>query len=202
MSAWFTSMLAAAATVSNFAPASTPISQRYPGVSETSFIADNGERTMRLAIDVPASPRQVWRVFSTADGWKMLSVKTAYVDFREGGVIETSYRAGSPKGDPDNIKNQIIALVPDRLVVFRNVQAPRDFKDAALFARVTTTVSLEPLGRARSRVTISGDGYGPGADFQALYGKFLTGNAYTLVGLRDALAKARTSGATSSTGGH
>ena len=174
----------------NFAPATAPISQTYPGVSDTSFTAGNGDRTMRLTIDIPASPAQVWHVFSTADGWKMMSVKTAYVDFREGGVIRLNYREGSPKGDADNIENQIVAFVPERLLVFRNVHAPRGFKDGELFGRVTTVLAIEPLAGGGSRVTLSGDGYGPSTEFQALYGKFLTGNAYTLTSLRDALAKA------------
>jgi hypothetical protein len=72
-------------------------------------------------------------------------------------------------------------------MVFRNVQAPRDFKDPELFARVITTIAVEPLGPRRSLVTLWGDGYGPGAGFDELYGKFLTGNAFTLVKLREAL---------------
>jgi uncharacterized protein YndB with AHSA1/START domain len=180
---------ALAAEASHFTPTAEPISKTFPGVVDTSFVADNGDRTLRLAIETPANPERVWQVFTTADGWKALSVPTAYVDFREGGVIETSYRAGAPKGDPDNIKNQIIAYVPERLLVFHNVQAPRNFSGAALFARITTSIRIEPLDSGGSRVTISGDGYGPGAGFDDLYGKFLQGNAYTLAGLRDALAK-------------
>jgi len=179
-------LVSLAAVVALAAPPA-PVTRPVPGVSDTSFVADNGDRTMRLSIDMPVPPSRVWKALSTAEGWRALSVKTAYVDFREGGVIETSYRAGSPKGDPDNIKNQIIAYVPDRLLVFRNVQAPRDFKDAALFARVTTTIAIEALRSGGCRVTLSGDGYAAGPGFDALYGKFLGGNASTLVSLRDAL---------------
>jgi len=181
-------LLAGAASAAT--PAAFPTAKAYPGVSDTSFVADNGDRVMRLSIEAPADPAQVWHVFSTADGWRALGVKTAYVNFRQGGVIETSYKAGMPAGDPDNIKNQVVAFVPERLLVFRNVQAPRDFPNAALFARVTTTVLIEPLGPGRTRVTLSGDGYGAGTGFDDLYAKFLGGNAYTLAGLKEALAKA------------
>jgi uncharacterized protein YndB with AHSA1/START domain len=181
-------LLAAGATAAA-TPSSFPTAKTYPGVTDTSFTADNGERVMRLSIEVAAEPAQVWHVFSTAEGWRALGVKAAYVNFRQGGVIETSYKAGAPQGDPDNIKNQVVAFVPERLLVFRNVQAPRGFPNAALFARVTSVVLIEPLGPGRTRVTLSGDGYGAGAGFDDLYGKFLGGNAYTLVGLKDALAK-------------
>jgi uncharacterized protein YndB with AHSA1/START domain len=171
------------------APSAFPAAKTYPGVTDTSFTADDGERVMRLSIEVAADPARVWHVFSTADGWRALGVKTAYVDFRQGGVIETSYKAGTPKGDPDNIKNQVVAFAPERLLVFRNVQAPRSFPNAALFARVTSIVEIEPLAPGRSRVTLSGDGYGAGAGFDDLYAKFLGGNAYTLVEMKDVLEK-------------
>jgi uncharacterized protein YndB with AHSA1/START domain len=181
-------LLAGAATAAT--PPAFPVAKAYPGVTDTSFTADNGDRVMRLSIEVAADPAQIWHVFSTADGWRALGVKTAYVNFRQGGVVETSYKAGVPQGDPDNIKNQIVAFAPNQLLVFRNVQAPRDFPGAALFARVTTIVLIEPLGPGRTRVTLSGDGYGAGPGFDDLYAKFLGGNAYTLAGLKDALDKA------------
>jgi uncharacterized protein YndB with AHSA1/START domain len=180
-------LLAGAASAAG--PSSFPAAKTYPGVTDTSFVADNGDRVMRLSIEVAADPAQVWHVFSTTEGWRALGVKTAYVNFRPGGVIETSYKAGMPQGDPDNIKNQVVAFVPERLLVFRNVQAPRDFPNAVLFARVTTIVQIEPLTPGRTRVTLSGDGYGAGAGFDDLYAKFLGGNAYTLAGLKDVLAK-------------
>ena len=180
-------LLAGAASAAT--PPAFPAAKAYPGVTDSSFVADDGERVMRLSIEVAADPARVWRVFSTAEGWRALGVKTAYVNFRQGGVIETSYKAGAPKGDPDNIKNQVVAFVPNQLLVFRNVQAPRGFPNAALFARVTTIVEIEPLAPGRTRVTLSGDGYGAGPGFDDLYAKFLGGNAYTLAGLRDVLAR-------------
>jgi uncharacterized protein YndB with AHSA1/START domain len=182
-------LIAALAAAAILAGTTAPISQTYPGVSDTSFTAGNGDHTMRLSVDIAVDPPAVWHALSTADGWRALSVKTAYVDFRQGGEIETNYKAGSPKGSLDNIKNQIIAFAPDRLLVFRNVQAPRGFKDADLFGHIVTAIAIEPLGPGHSRVTLSEDGYAPTPGFDALYGKFLDGNAYTLAGLRDALAK-------------
>jgi len=181
-------LLAGAASAAT--PSGFPAAKAYPGVTDTSFVADNGDRVMRLSVEVAAGPAQVWRVFSTAGGWRALGVKTAYVNFRQGGVIETSYKAAAPQGDPDNIKNQVVAFIPERLLVFRNVQAPRGFPNAALFGRVTSIVLIEPLAPGRTRVTLSGDGYGAGPGFDDLYAKFLGGNAYTLVGLKDALAQA------------
>jgi uncharacterized protein YndB with AHSA1/START domain len=161
----------------------------FPGVADSSFTAASGERTMRLTTEIAAPPKAIWPLLSTAEGWKTWGVATAYIDFHDGGMIETSYTAGKPQGDRDNIKNAIIAIEPERMLVFRNVQAPRDFKDPELFAHVISTLRIEPLGPNRSRITYLGDGFDAGPGFDALYEKFLGGNAYTLVKLKEAAEK-------------
>lgn len=166
------------------------LAQQFPQVADSSFTTARGDRTMRLSVVIKADPTAIWHALSTAEGWTGWAVKTAYVDFREGGIIETSYRPGVARGDPDNIQNQIIAFVPERLLVFRNVQAPRDFKDAETFGRIVTSIALEPLADGATRVTISGAGYGQGEAFDRLYGQFAWGNSYSLVELKKALEAA------------
>ena len=166
------------------------VATAFAGVTDTSFVADNGDRTMRFETEIAAPAHDIWLALSTAEGWRRWAGKTAYVDFREGGAIETSYRPDAPRGDRDNIKNQIVAIVPDRLLVFRNVQAPTNFKDPELFARVTSILRIEPLGPRRSRVVYEGEGFGKGAGFDALYHQFAKGNAYTLSELRQAFPDA------------
>ena len=157
---------------------------KFPDVRDSSFVAANGERTMRQAIVVPADAHAVWLALSTADGWKGWAVATAYVDFREGGQIETNYQPERPQGDRDNIRNQIIAFVPDRMLVFRNVQAPTSFKNPEMFSQIVTTIRLEAIDATHTEVTISGAGYRAEPAFDDLYARFQWGNAYSLVELR------------------
>ncbi len=174
------------------APASA-IAQDFPQVANTSFVAANGEKTMRLSIVVNVPADKVWWALSTAEGWKSWTVGTAYVDFREGGQIETNYKPGQPQGGPDNIRNQIIAVDDGRLLVFRNVQAPRTFKHPEEFSRIITSIRLEPTktpgGLEATSVTISGAGYAPNPAYDELYGFFSKGNAFSLVELKDSLEK-------------
>jgi uncharacterized protein YndB with AHSA1/START domain len=181
---------APAASLAADPPADAPkaAAEEFPGVENTSFVAANGERTMRLSTLIKVPPARVWAALSSAEGWRSWAVKSAYVDFREGGQIETSYREAAPKGDPNNIRNQIIAIVPGRLLVFRNVQAPGGFKDADLFSRIITTIAIEAEGPG-TRVTISGAGYAQGPGYDALYKNFTWGNSYSLVALRKSLEK-------------
>jgi len=168
------------------APANDPT---VPSVRDSSFTAADGTRTMRLSLLIHRPPRRVWRAISTEQGWKSWGVQSAFVDFRQGGMIETSYRPDAPKGDRDNIRNLIIDFVPERLLVFRNVQAPRKFPaDTERFSRVITTIKLAPA-KSGTIVSISGAGYGADGEYQRLYEFFRRGNAYSLEQLRDTVER-------------
>ncbi len=165
--------------------------QSAKSVDDTSFAAADGTRTMQLSVDVPAPADKVWAKFSTVKGWTSWGVKTAFVDFRPGGVIETSYAAQKTRGDRDNIRNQIIDFAPQRMLVFRNIQAPRNFPvDAERFARIVSTLRLTPRG-SNTRVTLSGSGYGSAPEDRKLYDFFVRANAFALESLKSSFATAR-----------
>jgi len=67
-------------------------------------------------IDAPVA--EVWKVFSTSEGYKALGVALADVDFRVGGTIRSRYRADGVLGDDETIENQIMAYEPLRMVAF------------------------------------------------------------------------------------
>lgn len=156
----------------------------FPEVTDTSFVEANGDRTLQLRVDVPASAKDAFAAFATIDGWKAWAVPFAAGDARVGGVIETAYRLDARAGDRGNIKNQFIAWLPDRMLVFRNVQAPPDFPHPEHFGRVVSVVEFEPLGTASTRIVMSGVGYAPGPEFDALYKMFQGGNAWSLSKLK------------------
>ena len=58
----------------------------------------------------------------------------ASVDFRLGGTVETNYAATAHVGQADNIKNQVVAFIPGRMLALRNVQAPPSFPYPEEFA--------------------------------------------------------------------
>ncbi|MBK6336548.1 MAG: SRPBCC family protein [Betaproteobacteria bacterium] len=134
----------------------------FPDVVDSSFTEANGDRTLQLAIVVPASAKDAFAAFATAEGWKTWAVPFAVGEPRVGAVMETAYRLDAKPGDRGNIRNQFIAWLPERLVVFRNVQAPPDFPNPDLFAKVVSVVEFVPIGPASTRIVMSGVGYGPG----------------------------------------
>jgi hypothetical protein len=130
----------------------------YPNIDDTSFTEPNGDRVIRLSVEAAAPSEDVWRALTTADGWKSFSVAFAVVDMKVGGIIETSYNPKAQPGDPDNIKNEIVAYVPGRILV--------------------------PHGKDKTLVTLTAVGYRPGEAYDDLLKKFQWGDAYTLDKLR------------------
>lgn len=157
----------------------------FPKVEDTSGSEANGDRVIRLAVNVAASTNDVWRTFCTAEGWKSYAVAFAVVDMRIGGIIETSYKPDAKLGDPDNIKNQIVAYIPGRMLAIRCVQTPRDFKHKEEFFATATILEIAPRDGGGSRVTLTAVGFRPGEAYDELFKHFRWGDAYTLDKLRE-----------------
>jgi uncharacterized protein YndB with AHSA1/START domain len=174
-------VLAALALAGSAHAASVP---NRPDVIDSSTVGPSGERVMREEILIKAPRAEVWKAFATSEGWKSWAMPLAELDLRIGGHLEASYDPAAKVGDPNNIKHQILSYVPGRLLVFRNVQAPKGFPHADLFGRVTSVLILDDAGDGFTRVTEAGVGYGQGADWDELYGFFLPGNAYMLEKLK------------------
>jgi len=156
----------------------------FKDVANTSFVEPSGDRAIQLSIEVPANAHDTFAAFTTSEGFSSWAVPVARVEFRIGGYIEASYDPNAQLGDPGNIKNEIVAYVPDRLLVIHNIQAPPGFADPELFRKTVTVIEFTALEPARTRVTLTNAGYGSGERFDTLYKHFEWGDAYTLQELR------------------
>lgn len=187
-----TARFAAIVLAGTIAYASAAGAQALPvGVTEASSPTSDGERVLHLTADVPGDVARVWAAFATEDGFRAWAVPLARIDLRVGGEIESSYDPRVPLGSGRTIRNQIVALVPERLLVLRNVQAPPDAPfDAATFQQVQTAVVFEPLDAARTRVSVVAGGFRAGPEWDRVYRFFRAGNAYTLAELRRHLGAA------------
>lgn len=147
----------------------------------------DGTRTMVHSVVVRAPVEKLWAAFTTADGWRSWAVPFAVMDFRVGGVIETSYNPSAKRGDANNIQNKILAYIPKRMLAFQAVKAPTGFPGAELLPTLWSVAEFVPLKDNRTRVRLSGLGYGRDAGREQLFQFFKRGNAASLEALRDAL---------------
>jgi uncharacterized protein YndB with AHSA1/START domain len=168
---------------------STRATQRSK-VENASHTLPDGERILELGSVVPGALDEVWAAFTTSDGFGSWAAPVAEVDFRLGGVIESSYDLDAKIGDPGNIRNEILAYVPHRMIAFRNIQAPPGARfDVTTFQRLHTVVLFENAGANATKVTIVQPGYRPGDLYDSVYRHFEWGNRWSLEKLAERFEK-------------
>ena len=160
----------------------------YPNVADASTETAQ-QRVMRLSAVIAAPRATLWRSLTDAGELQRWNTPVAFVDLRPGGVMETSYDAKAQRGDPQNIKNEFVAVDPQRSVSFRNVQAPAGLPGRERFGHMVTTVTFEDAGAGATRVTLWQVGYGGGAQDKPLWDFFHSGNAYVLAAMDHAYGK-------------
>ncbi|HWF01861.1 MAG TPA: SRPBCC family protein [Caulobacteraceae bacterium] len=151
-----------------------------PHVVDSSFTTADGARDLQQSVVIEAPAHVLYQGYMDPKEFAKWNAPFSAVDLRVGGTFEAAYDATHKAGDPDNIKHRIITFLPDRLVVFQNIQAPKGLKGAQAFQRTVIVLQYEPLGPSRTRVTLSCTGWGQDADSEKLYGFFRAGNAYLL----------------------
>ena len=157
-----------------------------PTVSLVQGKAADGTRFYEDSLVIKAPAKTLWTAFTDETAYRAWAAPVSAVDFRLGGAIEASYDAKGHLGDPDNIKNAFIAYVPERLLVFQNVQAPAMLPGRAVYPKTVKVVAFDTLGPDETRITISGVGFGEGRDYDQLYAFFSAGDGELLKILRTA----------------
>ena len=152
--------------------------------------AADGTRYYEDSLVIHAPGATLWKAFTETATYKRWSVPVSAVDFRLGGAIEASYDPKGRLGDPQNIKNAFIGYLPERLLVFRNVQAPDGLPGHEIYGQTVKIVQFEPLSADVTRVTVSGVGFGDGKAFDPLYRFFVEADGEMLKALRTAFETA------------
>lgn len=156
-----------------------------PAVENLSTTQPDGGRTLELRVVVPASVPAVWEAVATVEGFRTWAAPVVGGEFRLGGAVEASYDFAAKLGDRENIRNQVVAIVPQRMLAIRNVQAPTKAPfDTAAFQSLHTVMFLEPRGADATAVTLVTPGVGGGPANDGVYRHFEWGNAYSLEMLR------------------
>jgi len=153
---------------------------KAPDVTDTSFVMADGQRTLQQSVVIDAPVATLWKAFVDPAQFRRWNAPVVAIDLRVGGMLEATYDQAKAIGDPDNIKNRIITYLPERLLVFQNVQAPRALPNADRFQRTVTVVQYEPLAAGRTRVTISCTGFAADPASTQIYDFFQSGDAELL----------------------
>ena len=129
---------------------------------------------------VQAPIEDVWKVWSTPEGWKILGLAKVDLDFRVGGLIRSHYKEDGVLGDPNTIQNRILAYEPPRMLAIRIDLPPKDFPFHDAWKSTWTVISLEAMDAGRTRLRIASLGFRDDEASRAMRSFFEQGNAWTL----------------------
>jgi uncharacterized protein YndB with AHSA1/START domain len=147
-------------------------------VKDTSFKDVAGHSVQQLETTIDAPVAKVWWALTTSEGFQSWAAPVAHVDLDNDGMIEASYLMTAKIGDPDNIRNRIVAYVPEHLLVLHNEHAPKNAPfSAEVFAKVRTVIELQDVGNGKTRVIETSVGYDDSPASQNVYSHFRSGNA-------------------------
>jgi uncharacterized protein YndB with AHSA1/START domain len=138
---------------------------------------------------VNAPIAEVWKVWSTSQGYRALGVALADVDLRLGGLIRSRYSADGVLGDEQTIENEILAYEPPRMIAIRIHKPPANFPFKEAWKRTWTVVTLTPLDGNRTLVRGASLGFGTDPESQAMRQFFERGNDETIKTLAAHFAK-------------
>ena len=140
----------------------------------------SGERVLCAEIVVGAQSDEVWALWADPEQLSTWLAPVAAIDMRAGGLMETSYNAAQPLGDPRNIVNRVVSVEPGQAFALQIERAPPGFPHADEARALLTTVAIESAGDGETRVRVQMRGFGDGAAHDALYAFFARGNGWTL----------------------
>ena len=129
-------------------------------------------------VNAPAA--EVWRIFTTSDGYLATGAAQADVRLEVGGEIRSHYDPKGKLGDAETIVNEILAYEPERMLAIRIKQAPASFPHRDAVAGTWTVIYFTPAGENMTQVRIVGLGYKDSPASQAMRKFFAEGNRWTL----------------------
>ncbi len=176
-------LLAAALSVAGVARADGSKAD-LAAVRDTSSVDQTGARLLQDTVTIHAPVHAVWRALTDQAAYRAWAAPVSFIDFRVGGAIEVSFDPKGKQGDAANLKQQITAYVPERMIAFHNLPAPVGPPGHAVYPELAIVMELRPVVGGDTEVVLSQVGYRQGKDFDALYGFFKSHNPEYLADLK------------------
>jgi uncharacterized protein YndB with AHSA1/START domain len=141
---------------------------------------------------VDAPVEEVWEIFATSEGYKVLGPALAEVDLRIGGKVRSRYRADGTLGDAETIENTILAYEPPTMMATRITKTPASFPFKTAWKNPWTVITLTTVDGGKTHVRAASLGYGVDEESVAMRRFFEAGNESVIELVRQHFAKGST----------
>lgn len=153
------------------------------GPSSEVIGTDAGELVLIQEVSISAAVEDVWKAYTTSEGWTGWAAPKAEIDLRVGGTIRTAY-VGQIGGENTNTLH-IVNYVPNRLLTIRaNVSDnwPEILKKDA--GRLSNVILFESTGPNATQIQSFGIGYTDSPELKQLMSFFVKANEGLLENLK------------------
>lgn len=136
---------------------------------------DANELILKQEVFFAAPIGDVWRAYTTAEGWTAWASPKAEVDLRVGGTIRTAYQ-GEIGGSNTNTL-YIVNYVPERLLTLRaelSTHWPEIMQEDA--EKLSNVILFDKVSDKVTRVQSFGIGYTESPEYEQLMGFFIKAN--------------------------
>lgn len=139
-----------------------------------------GERMVRVETVLRQPPEQVWKWLSTVQGLQCWAAPVVQLDWRIGGSIATSYKAGVAPGGPGSITLGILNYVDNEVLTLK-VKLNENFSQRlrAEDGHLQEVIQLQRLPDGGTRIVSSMLGWGKGEEWDKAFNFFIRGNEWS-----------------------
>ena len=129
---------------------------------------------------VNAPVKAVWDAYTTTKGIKSWMVAEGTIDLKIGGLMRTSYTAGSDLTGKDVIENKIISYDPEHMLTIQTVRFPEGFPFKNAISKVWTVLYFESVGAKQTKVVCRMLGWDGSDESTQMRKFFMRGNQQEL----------------------
>jgi uncharacterized protein YndB with AHSA1/START domain len=129
-------------------------------VRDTSSVDQTGARLLQDIVPIHAPAAVVWKALTDQAAYRAWAAPVSFIDFRVGGVVEVAFDSKGKAGDPGNLRQQITAYVPNRLIAFRNLPMQGGPPGFAVYPQLAIVIELTTAEGGDTEVALSQAGYG------------------------------------------
>lgn len=148
----------------------------------------SGELMLTQSIIINASVDNLWKAYTTAEGWKKWVTPVVDIDFRINGTIKSNYDSTSKIGDKGTIVNHILNYIPYKQITMQaelEENFPQFMKGEE--KNLYSIVYFEKLRKNKTKLIVYGIGYKNEKQWRDLLKFFIQANEMTLNKLKTIL---------------
>jgi uncharacterized protein YndB with AHSA1/START domain len=135
---------------------------------------------LQLSIIVPATVKEVWKLFTTDEGLKKWIAPVAKIDMKIGGSIRTNYDSNKTVDDSSSIKLDIINYIEYEMLTLKvnlNNSFPAEAKKED--KNLQEILQFVKVGEHETKIISTMVGWGQGSHWDKAYSFFEKGNVWT-----------------------